>query len=468
MAHALLVSTPFGIGSLSGAVSRVSDHTSAGEDDQDEREGFTRVVFPWGTAYLNENQIAKAPEFTFYALSKTQRIKFTLPFPLTGLGKDLVEAVRAKLELPDDVAITLVQTDSVSKHEIELDKQIGDCTIGTDAKHPILVLQAPLVRFDETKCSFFVVLHEKKAAAIQVAKGFGSVLGNMEISYGVKYWEVQLQSARGGEGVFVGVGILNRGIFWGISCATGHKVHDTIDYYTEPFRDGDVVGVLLDMEHCRLTFYKNGKNLGVAFSGINVKRLCPVFSLTFIGQKLKLLSTATSSSSMSSNNQVEGKVATFAAGCFWGVQLAFQRLPGVLESTVGYTNGQKKNPTYREVCTGETGHAEAIRIVYDDQLVKYGDLLKLFWQIHDPTTLNRQKNDVGTQYRSGIYYHDEDQKKEATASKEQRQTELTKPIVTEIEEAGEFWPAEDYHQRYLEKGGQCADKGCDTPIRCYG
>lgn len=168
------------------------------------------------------------------------------------------------------------------------------------------------------------------------------------------------------------------------------------------------------------------------------------------------------------NNQIEGKVATFGAGCFWGVQLAFQRLEGVLETTVGYCNGHTENPTYKEVCTDKTGHVEAIRIVYDDSQIQYQDLLKLFWRIHNPTTLNRQKGDIGTQYRSGIYYHDEEQRKVALASKEAFQKLLKDPIMTEIVAAETFYPAEEYHQRYLEKGGQCADKGCEVKIRCYG
>jgi peptide-methionine (S)-S-oxide reductase len=161
-------------------------------------------------------------------------------------------------------------------------------------------------------------------------------------------------------------------------------------------------------------------------------------------------------------------VATFAAGCFWGVQLAFDRVPGVLETSVGYTQGSVESPTYRQVCSGKTGHAEAIKIVFDEEKVSYDALLSQFWAIHDPTTLNRQKNDRGTQYRSGIYVHNEEQKKAALASKEQHQKTLTKPIVTEVADAKKFWDAEDYHQKYLEKGGQCADKGCDVPIRCYG
>jgi|UniRef100_K3XBP8 peptide-methionine (S)-S-oxide reductase/lysine-specific demethylase/histidyl-hydroxylase NO66 len=174
---------------------------------------------------------------------------------------------------------------------------------------------------------------------------------------------------------------------------------------------------------------------------------------------------------VTSNNQDETQecVATFAAGCFWGVQLAFQRLHGVIDTTVGYAQGTVENPSYKQVRTGKTGHAEAIRIVYNVHEISYSQLLDKFWSIHDPTTLNRQKNDVGTQYRSGIYVHSDDQRKEALASFAQRQKHLLKPIVTEVEAAAEsFWSAEEYHQQYLAKGGQCADKGCQDRIRCYG
>ncbi|OQR86872.1 hypothetical protein ACHHYP_09798 [Achlya hypogyna] len=167
--------------------------------------------------------------------------------------------------------------------------------------------------------------------------------------------------------------------------------------------------------------------------------------------------------------------ATFAAGCFWGVQLHFQRVPGVLQTAVGYTNGQVERPTYEQVCSGTTGHAEAVRVQFDPAIVSYDELLQKFWSIHDPTTLNRQKFDFGTQYRSGIYYHDEGQRVAAEASKKA----LVLPrsifslffrpkVVTEIEPAGIFYPAEEYHQRYLEKGGQCASSGCTDNVRCYG
>lgn len=161
-------------------------------------------------------------------------------------------------------------------------------------------------------------------------------------------------------------------------------------------------------------------------------------------------------------------VATFAAGCFWGVELAFQRVPGVLSTTVGYAQGHQENATYKQVCSGKTGHAETIKIVFDPSEVTYEQLLDKFWSIHDPTTLNRQKEDVGTQYRSGIYYQDDEQKALAIASKEAQQQKTEKEIVTEIEEFRVFWDAEAYHQQYLEKGGQCADKGSDVPIKCYG
>lgn len=306
------VATPFGYGAVqphgdtdtttTTAISTSSSidadcRTAAGTD----ASAFTRVEFPWGTAFMHSELLAAAPVFTFYALSKSERVKFELPFALTSLGAEMVAAVRHRLGLGDDVALTLVQTDSVTKHEIAPEKRISECTIGADAKHPILVLQAPLVRFDAKKCAYYMVLQEANAAVVQVAKGFGSVLGNCEVACGVKYWEVELQSAKGGEGVFLGVAapdlplngsILNRGIFWGISCGTGHKVHDIIDYYTEPFEDGDVVGVLFDMEYGRLSFYRNGKYLGVAYRGIELKKLCPAFSLTYVGQRVKLLSAS--------------------------------------------------------------------------------------------------------------------------------------------------------------------------------
>ncbi len=145
--------------------------------------------------------------------------------------------------------------------------------------------------------------------------------------------------------------------------------------------------------------------------------------------------------------------ATFAAGCFWGVEAAFRQIPGVLEVTSGYTGGHAAQPTYREVCTGRTGHAEAVQVTYDPQQVSYETLLDAFWKIHDPTTPNRQGPDVGTQYRSAIFTHDAEQQRLAQASRAREQSNRKAPIVTEITAAGEFYPAEEYHQRYFEKNG---------------
>jgi len=145
--------------------------------------------------------------------------------------------------------------------------------------------------------------------------------------------------------------------------------------------------------------------------------------------------------------------ATFAAGCFWGVEAAFRQIPGVLEVTSGYTGGHAARPTYQDVCTGRTGHAEAVRITYDPQQVSYETLLDAFWKIHDPTTANRQGPDVGSQYRSAIFAHGAEQQRLAQESRTREQGNQKAPIVTEIVPAGEFFPAEDYHQRYFEKNG---------------
>ena len=147
--------------------------------------------------------------------------------------------------------------------------------------------------------------------------------------------------------------------------------------------------------------------------------------------------------------------ATFAAGCFWHVEEAFRTLEGVINTTVGYCGGNFKNPTYEDVCSDKTGHAEAVQIEYDPSKVRYEELLDIFWKNHDPTQLNRQGPDVGTQYRSVIFYHNEKQKKAAVASKEklEKSGEYNEPIVTEIKPASTFYKAEEYHQRYLDKKG---------------
>lgn len=148
--------------------------------------------------------------------------------------------------------------------------------------------------------------------------------------------------------------------------------------------------------------------------------------------------------------------ATFAAGCFWGVESAFRRVEGVTATSVGYAGGTTENPTYREVCTGRTGHAEAVQIEYDPARVSYEDLLELFWSIHDPTTPNRQGPDIGTQYRSAIFHHDPDQEEAARASKEAQRTSgrFRRDVVTEIEPLKNYYLAEDYHQQYEEKQAQ--------------
>ena len=147
--------------------------------------------------------------------------------------------------------------------------------------------------------------------------------------------------------------------------------------------------------------------------------------------------------------------ATFGAGCFWGVEAAFRRVPGVKATRAGYAGGHTENPTYRDVCTDATGHAEVVEVTYDPERVSYEDLLEVFWTNHDPTQYNRQGPDVGSQYRSAIFFHDEEQEKTARRSKEEleRNRVHKRPVVTEIERVGEFYEAEDYHQQYLEKRG---------------
>ena len=174
----------------------------------------------------------------------------------------------------------------------------------------------------------------------------------------------------------------------------------------------------------------------------------------------------TKTTTVSSNGQKD--LATFAGGCFWGIELAFQRVPGVLKTEVGYTQGTTKNPTYEQVCTGQTGHTEAVQITYDTSKIQYEELLTVFWDIIDPTTYNRQGGDEGPQYRSGIYYHDDHQRLAAQRSRDELQQKLSSTIATEICMATTWYPAEEEHQQYLAKGGQCASTGDLTPIRCYG
>lgn len=163
--------------------------------------------------------------------------------------------------------------------------------------------------------------------------------------------------------------------------------------------------------------------------------------------------TDNNTTTMSTTPSGKTDTATLANGCFWCTEAIFEELEGVISATSGYTGGAVENPTYKQVCTGNTGHAECLQIVYDPQKISFDALLEVFWETHDPTTLNRQGNDVGTQYRSGIFYHNDEQKQKA----EKYKAELNKsgafdnPIVTEISPFTKFYPAEDYHQQYFEQ-----------------
>ena len=148
--------------------------------------------------------------------------------------------------------------------------------------------------------------------------------------------------------------------------------------------------------------------------------------------------------------------ASFAAGCFWGVEQEFRQVKGIVNATVGYSGGHTQKPTYEQVCGGKTGHAETVLVEFDPALVSYDQLLDIFWDLHDPTTVNRQGPDVGEQYRSIIFYHNEAQQKLALASRDKKQKGLSQPIVTEIIPAVDLWRAEEYHQRYFDKHGGLA------------
>ena len=149
------------------------------------------------------------------------------------------------------------------------------------------------------------------------------------------------------------------------------------------------------------------------------------------------------------------ETATFGAGCFWGIEANFRRIPGVVDAAVGYSGGHTANPTYKDVCTDETGHAEVVQVTFDPAKVTYDQLLDAFWKMHDPTQVNRQGPDFGSQYRTAIFYHSPEQKAAAEKSKAALQASgnSRRPVATEITEAGTFYRAEEYHQRYLEKRG---------------
>jgi peptide-methionine (S)-S-oxide reductase len=156
------------------------------------------------------------------------------------------------------------------------------------------------------------------------------------------------------------------------------------------------------------------------------------------------------------------KKATFGAGCFWGVEAAFRQLDGVTKTEVGYEGGNLENPTYEDVCSHTTGHAEVVQVTYDSEQLSYEQLLDVFWGKHDPTQLNRQGWDIGDQYRSVIFFHDQDQQETAVRSKAEEQTRHAQPVVTQIEPAQTFYVAEDYHQQYLEKRGRAT---CTAELR---
>jgi peptide-methionine (S)-S-oxide reductase len=166
-------------------------------------------------------------------------------------------------------------------------------------------------------------------------------------------------------------------------------------------------------------------------------------------------------------------LATFAGGCFWGLELAYQRVPGVEYTAVGYAQGPETNPTYNQVCAGSTGHTEAVMVYYNPDECRYEDLLDTFFERVDPTTVNGQGGDRGKQYRTGVYFHTPEQEQVAQTRFAAEQPKYNRPMASELKAAAPFWPAEKYHQQYLEKGGrfnqpQNANKGATDTIRCYG
>jgi peptide-methionine (S)-S-oxide reductase len=180
--------------------------------------------------------------------------------------------------------------------------------------------------------------------------------------------------------------------------------------------------------------------------------------LNFMGN-----SQSTAGSGPGAGPELDGlQRATFAAGCFWGIEASFRELEGVVRTRVGYTGGRTVDPTYEQVCSDGTGHAEAVDVWFDPVVVSYPQLVSLFWSIHDPTTPNRQGWDFGSQYRSAIFFHDAEQEQQAIASRDERQAGSSRKIVTEIVPAPRFYDAEEYHQRYFEKHGGAV---CATTLR---
>jgi len=196
-------------------------------------------------------------------------------------------------------------------------------------------------------------------------------------------------------------------------------------------------------------FNRRSASLGLATCLISLTSLVSCAQKT-VNDKMGKTAAAASTNV---NTAIQGtETATFANGCFWCTEAIFEELDGVISATSGYTDGTTPNPSYKEVCTGNTGHAEALEIVYDPKKIRFDELLEVFWETHDPTTLNRQGADVGTQYRSGIYYHNAEQKEKAERYKAEldKSGAFNNPIVTEIKAYSKFYPAEDYHQQYFE------------------
>lgn len=196
-------------------------------------------------------------------------------------------------------------------------------------------------------------------------------------------------------------------------------------------------------------------------SNLKIIVLCFTFWALLLVSCEKSVSKNNSGDQMNLQKNNKTEIATFGSGCFWCTEAIFERVKGVQKVVSGYSGGTTENPTYKEVCTGNTGHAECTQIYFDPSIVSYDELLEIFWKTHDPTTLNRQGNDVGTQYRSVIFYHNQEQKQKAEYYKKKLQEEKIwdKPIVTEIVEFKKFYPAEDYHQDYYDNNpnqGYCA------------
>ena len=174
------------------------------------------------------------------------------------------------------------------------------------------------------------------------------------------------------------------------------------------------------------------------------------------------VSTAADAAPFAADGPPGAERATFAAGCFWGVEAAFREIEGVVQTSVGYTGGTTPSPTYKQVCAHVTGHAEAVQVWFDPASVRYEQLLEAFWQIHNPTTRNRQGLDIGSQYRSAVFFHSPEQEAAARSSRDREQAKRRRQIVTEIVPASAFYPAEEYHQRYFEKSGYAA---CAVTLR---